>query len=115
MAEIAYKNLTLAEQIFKALVWDNAIKALKAYVTFLSWPIISQIVDMVADAVYASMVLFVDIQAIRLVNSAHQSAYDKESLRLNIVSAESGVKSKEFEDAKNAAKIALSKFVHIGP
>jgi hypothetical protein len=118
MSISAYPSLTSAQKIFKDLVWDLGINAaivgLDSAVPFLAIPVISRVkkilIHGVTDWVFNYIVLFVDVTAIKLVNSAHQATYEAESLRLKVVLHNSGIDSPEFKEARDAAKIALSRF-----
>lgn len=91
---------------------------LESDVPFLSLPVVKQaeeeIINFLSDSLFDQIVIFVDISAIKLVNSAHQSAFDKASVNLKIIAHDKGIDSKEFQEARDAAKIALSKFTQFG-
>ena len=122
MSEIAFKPLTTAEQVFKDLVWTPAILAgelaLEDAVPFFALPGIRTIeeglINIFTDWLYNQFVLLVDVTAIRLVNAEHQAEYDKASLELKIIAIDKGIDSDEFKKAREAAKLALSKFTNIG-
>lgn len=112
-------SLTEAQQVFKDLIWTPMLLAgenwLELEVPALNLPVIKQIdegaIRVVSDYIYAQLCLLIDIEAIRLINSAHQSAYDKASLQLKIIIAEKGTTSDDYKNALAAASTALSKFV----
>lgn len=121
MTTTAYKTLTTVEQVFKDLVWNPAIKAgeiaLEGEVPFFALPVISSIeegaINIITDWLYNQLVLLVDVAAIRLVNAAHQEAYDEASERLKIIAIDKGIDSDEFKKAREQAKIEMSKFTNI--
>lgn len=123
MTDSAYKGLTEIEQIFKSLVWDNAIKAgqvaLVGAVPFFGLPVINTItnwfIGIVTNWIYKIIVLFIDIEAIKLVNAVHQAQYDAASVRLKIIAIDRGINSDEFKKARDEAKAALSKLTNINP
>lgn len=115
------QTLTQIEQVFKDLVWDPMIKAgeswLEVNVPFFALPVIKQVeeetVKLATDALYKQIVLIVDVTAIRLKNSAHQSAYESASIAVVIAAQTNGVESPEYAKAKEDALAALSKFAAI--
>lgn len=123
MTDQAYKSLSHAEQVFKDIVWTPMLTLgenwLEAEVPFFALPVIKQLdeaaIKALTDILFNQMVEFIDVSAIRLVNTAHQAAYDKESERLVIIAAESGVTSDAYKKAQNQALIDMAKFTHIGP
>ena len=122
MTESAYPSLTRFEEIFKELVWNNAIDAalaaLFAYCPYLNVPPLRQIINgltkLIANTFFTYLRLVVDLSAIKLVNAEHQTAFDSASVRLRIISYNKGINSPEFLKAKEEAKIALAKFVRFG-
>ena len=122
LSDIAYKPLTQIEKIFKDLIWDPAVAAwnasLKIAFPFLRLPVLGQIQNLilktVADWVFSSFVLLVDVVAIRLVNSEHQREYDNASIKLMGAADKFGENSPEFKKAREDAKAALSKFARFG-
>jgi hypothetical protein len=119
----AYPALTTAEQIFKDLVWTPAILAgetwLEAEVPALNLPGLKQLdeeaIKALSNWLFSQVVLVIDIETIQLVNSEHQSAYDKASEALAVIAEENGVKSDEYKKAQSAALAELSRFTRIGP
>lgn len=122
MTTSAFRPLTAVEQVFKDLVWTPAIKlgevALEGWVPALALPVIKEVdeyvIEQIADYLFNQIVLIVDLTAIKLVNAAHQSAFDTASLHLKIILIEKGVTSPEYQKAKEDAKKALSKFGRFG-
>lgn len=122
MSETAYPQLTIVEDAFKSMVWDNLVEAgltaFFAYFTFLNIPVVRQTIRYLAtsfsDFLFANARLFLDVTAIKIVNSAAKSKYDTELLRLKIISLEKGNQSNEYKAARENAKAALAKFVHFG-
>lgn len=93
--------------LFKSLVWDNFVKmAISDLLTALAisatgplgW-IITSVVTMFANKLFAAFAMFADISTIKLRNAIHQSQFDNASQMLGITLSEYGPNSKEFEDA----------------
>lgn len=113
-------TLSLSEQLFFDLVWsplvDAGIAALDAEVpAFAVWPLstlTNSTIHALSSYLFSQIKLLVDVTAIQLINDAHESAYQAASLKLAIIAHDKGVDSNEFIQARNAAKIALSQFVH---
>lgn len=122
MTDSAYTPLTNAEQIFYDLVWSPMIaageKALETEVPFFAAPVISTLEEgIINDAskwVYQQVVLFIDIEMIKLVNAAHQTAYDSASLQLKVIAIDDGITSPQYATARTAAMLALSQFTRFG-
>lgn len=122
MTTSAYASLTAAQQIFKDLIWTPMIQAGETYietaVPALSLPVVKQLdeytINAITDMAFNSLMLVIDVEAIKLVNSAHQSAYDTASVQLLIVAQEKGIASSEYSQALSAAAAALSKFTRFG-
>ena len=87
---------------------------IEGYVPFLALPVIKQLdeaaIGAITDALFNQLVLFVDVTAIQLINSAHQSAYDQASEQLVIIAQEKGLDSDDFKKAQATALVALSRF-----
>lgn len=115
------KTLTSDEQIFKDLVWSPAIKAgelaLESAVPFFALPVINiverGVIDQLSGWVFEQVVLLIDVTVIKLANIEHQEAYDKASLELKVIAVDKGINSDEFKIARDAARLALSKFTNI--
>lgn len=122
MTTSAYASLTADQQVFKDLFWDPLVKtgelAIESYVPAFKLPVLEQVeegtINVIADVVFANICLLVDLAAIKLVNSAHQRAYDNASLQLKIVLVEKGVTSDDYIKARDAAATAFSNFVRFG-
>lgn len=120
MSDSPFPALTTAEHVFKDLVWDPMIKAGETWIEteapVFSAPILKQIeegtLNEITDYMYSMIVEFIDVTAIRLVNAAHQSAFDHQSLQLKIVAQESGVGSDAYKAQRTKALAALSAFTH---
>ena len=123
MSDIAYRPLSQAEQIFKNIIWTPMIKAgetwLETEVPFLAFPVVKELdeiaIQAITDWTFSQIVLIVDIAAIRLVNTAHQAAYDAASEKLVVVAQEKGIGSDEYKAAQSQALSDLARFTHIGP
>ena len=121
MTTTAYPALTEAEQLFYSLCWQPMITAgenwLEIQAPFLELPVIKQLdegtIQILTDGIYSWLCQVVDIEAIKLVNSARQSAYDSASLQLKVVAAESGVNSDAYQTALAAAIKAQSSWTNI--
>ena len=69
-------------------------------------------IQFVMDAIYSQVVLLIDIAAIRLINAAHQAAYDKASEQLVIISMEKGEDSDAYKQALVVAVAAMRDVMH---
>ena len=113
--------LTEAEKIFYDLVWTPAIQTgeawLEGVVPILGAPVVKQadeeIIKVATDALFNQIILIIDITAIKMINSAHQTAYDNASLELKIVTQEKGVASDDYQTALQAALVTMSRFTNI--
>lgn len=122
MSTSAYAPLTAAQQVFHDLIWLPMIQAgekyIEAEVPVLALPIIKQLdeatIKALTDWAFSQLCLVIDIEAIQLVNSAHQTAYDTASLQLRVVAIDKGVQSAEYNASLTAALAALSAFGHFG-
>lgn len=114
-------TLTQAEQIFKDLLWDPMVTAgevwIEGVVPVLALPGVEQIdeaiIQAASDAIFNQIILFIDVESIQLINTAHQTVYDNASLQLKIIAEEKGTISLEYQEALTAALIALSQFTDI--
>lgn len=114
-------KLTNLESIFKSLVWDRAIDAgfisLFAAAPYLAvWPLgklLRDLANVVGNYLFSSFSMFVDVSFIKLKNSEMQTAYDKASVTLMVIAHDRGIESEAFKNARDAAKIALSRFANI--
>lgn len=122
MTTSAYAPLTNAEQIFYDLVWSPMVKAGESYlevqIPILNAPIIKQVDEAVLEGIanytFQQFKLLIDTTTIKLINSAHQSAYDTASLQLMIIAQESGIDSNDYKAARASALLALSQFSQYG-
>lgn len=121
MTTSAYAPLTQAEKIFKDLIWDPVFRLGEGYLEgvapFFALPIVRTleegVINEISDYIFSNLALIIDVTAIRLINAAHQSAYDTASVELAIVAQESGIESDAFKQARDAAKVALSNFTRL--
>jgi hypothetical protein len=105
--------------LFKALIWDNLVKAavgrLFAAVPILAWGPIGYVITWVAthfaDKLYDSVKMAIALEAIAIRNEAHRRAYDRASVALKIIAQDKGINSPEFREARDANKRALAEFV----
>lgn len=122
MSTVAFKPLTVTEQVFYDLIWKPMIQSgeswLELHVPFLALPIIKQLdevaIESITNAIFRQIIQVVDVTAIQLVNATHQAAYDSASEQLLIVAEEKGTQSNEYKKAQADALAALSQFVHVG-
>lgn len=105
---------------FKDLVWDTLVeKAIQAHLTtsigplaagifgkFLTW-----LFTRFSDALYIKMSELANLQAIAFKNDAAQEAYDRASVKLQILFDQAGPDSKEFKDARIENKKKLKGLV----
>ena len=92
---------------------------LEVEVPFLNLPVIKQLdevaISTITDALFNQLCLVVDIEAIALVDAAHESAYVSAALQLKVVLNDKGIGSPEYASQKAAALAALSKWTDINP
>jgi len=113
MSSSVVMPVTIAENIFHQLIWQPAIKSLCTAYPFLSmWPC-SAFVNTISNYIFSGITQVVDIGAIQLLNDAHQNAYVKSSVTLKVIAHDKGIDSKEFNDARDQALIALSAFTRV--
>jgi hypothetical protein len=104
-------SISSTENLFKTLVIDPEIAALKVTYPILGvWPF-SAILDALVNLLFAQAKTFIDVNSIKLLNSAHQSAYEQASLNLLFVQNQKGINSDEYKKARADALTSLSKFV----
>lgn len=121
MTEVAFKPLSAVEKVVYDILWTPMLKAgelwIEGAVPFLALPIVKQVdeavLKLLTDALFHQLVLFIDVQAIRLVNAEHQKLYDSASLKLKIVLLESGADSDAYLQARDAALLAQSRLTNI--
>jgi hypothetical protein len=119
MGTKAYPALAQAQSLFKNLVWDNIVNSVLASLFVAApwmkvWPIgpiVTALVKKLTDKVYAGISLFIDLQAIVLVNQAARAEYEREVTRLRIIAIDHGPDHPAFKEARDAAKASLAKFV----
>lgn len=105
---------------FKDLVWDLLVKAaiekLFIAVPFLAiWPIgpiVTVFLTLFGDRIYAAAHETFDLGAIVFKNDLHKITFQKSDATLKIIAHDKGIDSKEFEDARDNALEAMSKFTH---
>lgn len=124
MSDVAFPKLTLAEKIFKDLVWDPAVEAAltalyanPATSWMATWPVkpfVEYIVKHFSGWLFAGVTLFVDVTAIRMVNREAQQSYDISSISLQKIATQTGEDSPEFKEARERAKKDLSRFGRFG-
>lgn len=115
------RPLLKAEVIFKTLIWDDLVKA-KIAALIVTWgvawwplgPVLTMVLIKFSDKIFEELKLALNLEAIHLKNVIHEHEYDKASVALMIIAREHGPDSKEFQEAKENAKAALARFVHIG-
>ncbi len=112
-------ELSRIEDLFETLVWNSLVEAglaalFSAMPGLAVWPlgpIIRWVVRNFAEKLYQALKLAIDLHAIAFLNADHRKSFDSESLRLKVITIEKGVNSPEYLEAKEKAKLALSKFV----
>ena len=122
MTDSAFRQLTEVEQVFKELVWLPAIRAGEAvieyYVPAFDLPVLKQLeegtINVIAEAIYNQIVLFVDVSSIKLSNDEHQRAFDDAMVKLKVLSKEKGRTSPEYQKELESAKEDLARFVRYG-
>lgn len=121
MTTSAFPALTEAEQVFKDLLWTPMITAgenwLEVEVPFLELPVIKQldeaVINEITDALFNYVILVIDVTAIKLVNTIHQSAYDTASLKLRVIAQNEGINSDAYKQAREAELAAQSTWTNI--
>lgn len=115
MSETINSTITQDEHIFKDLIWIPLLEALLGYFSFLNIPIIGtaikSIIYIISDFVFGKFVMLIDVTTIKLLNTEHSQAYTNASFKLKIIAYDHGIDSQEYEEARDASKIALSNFV----
>lgn len=119
MSEIVNNELEKIEDIFKDIVWDNfvtvGITSFFAYFYFLNIPVIRQVIEFLlkqfSNYIFKYLKLGVDLSAIVFINESHKNSYTKAVISLKAICKNKGINSKEYHEAKQIAKIELSKFV----
>lgn len=114
-----FPALTEAEQVFHTLIWGPLFAAgntaLLAAVPELKWPVVGTLEgaaeSYLSDYLFNMICLYVDVEAIRLVNAAHQAEYEAASLQLKLVASQSGSSSTAYQKALADAQTSLSNFV----
>jgi len=104
---------------FKDLVWDAmvrvALQALFSAVPWLGWGpigvVVGWIVGMVANYLYSSVKMAIDLNAIALKNEEHRRAYDDAGVKLKLIAKDKGIDSPEFRAARDDHKKRLAAFV----
>jgi len=118
MADSVSKPLTAAEDALK-LVLKELLKAgeiaLETAVPAFAAPPLKNIeewaLDEAFDKAFEQFRLFVDCETVKLVNTIHQSQYEKISENLAILALEKGITSPEYLQARQADAEAFAKFV----
>lgn len=113
-------TLSLAEDLFRNLVWDPLVTAgllaLDTQVPVLAiWPlknIIDGTVNAFSGYIFGQVRLIIDVTAIQLLNESHKEAYAAASEKLHIIAHDQGVDSDAFRQARASAKVTLSQFVN---
>lgn len=124
MTDVAYPKLTIAENIFKNVVWDNltasalvALFAAPGCGWMALWPmrqIITGTATLITDQLFKILRLYVDLTAIALINAEHKRAFDAAAVKLKVIAHDRGIDSDEFKKAREVAKADFAKFVAFG-
>lgn len=90
---------------------------LEVEVPFLELPVIKQldeaVINEITDALFNYVILVIDVTAIKLVNTIHQSAYDTASLKLRVIAQNEGINSDAYKQAREAELAAQSTWTNI--
>jgi hypothetical protein len=105
-----FPALTQAQTLFQTLVWNSVWAtgniALLAAFPVLKLPVVSflegEAETTTRDWIYNYICLFIDIEALRLVNAAHQAAYEAASIELKTIAAGTPAYQKALADAEAA-------------
>lgn len=112
MTETINPTLTKIEDLFKTLVWDNAINAFLTWLfTAAPWlniwplkPIVAGVTNLILNKFYGFMVLFADLKAAKIINENHRRSFEKASVVLALIARDKGIESEEYKNARNDAK-----------
>lgn len=111
-------------EIFKSLVWDNAVKRVLtdfvfANSKFLSFgPIkflITKIVIHFADLLFKAIIMAIDMQKIAWKNESLEKEFKTAELKLKLIARDHGIESEEFKVARKENQDALYKLVSFAP
>ncbi len=110
--------LTAAQQIFKDLIWDPAIKmgevALEGLAPLLANPIMAEIDDEIIGAVmdyaFTQLILVVDLTSLQFTEIVNKAAYVKASESLAVIAHDSGINSPAYQAARDAELASQSIF-----
>lgn len=107
--------------LFKTLVWDNAIKFFITNVLFRAVPFlsagpvgffVSTVLTMLTDAIYKVLKLFIQTEVVVLRNEEQQRAFTKSSILLRDAALNRGIDSQEYKAIHEQEKSALYNLVH---
>ncbi len=112
MTETIDPNLKKAEDLFHLLLWGPILEAQLAAMfvanPWMNLPIVKQIitglVHLFSDKLYTSLVMFVDLQAVTILNEAHQKAFVRADIELMVIAHSKGVNSDEYKACREKAK-----------
>ena len=125
MTTSATPALSIAETIFKEVVWNPMIKAgevwlagAEAAIPILDLPIFQSLedaeIEKLTDALFNLICLSVDVETIELLNPARQSAYESSSEALKLIADEKGTESDAYKQALSdaiTAQVKLTSFI----
>ncbi len=103
---------------FKTLVYDPLIdvvvKKIIASASFLSFGpiafIITAVVGLVADKIYAALKEIINFQYVLLLNEQHHAAFVEANQSLRKIAKEKGIDSEEYRNARSKRRSALAIF-----
>lgn len=111
-------DLSLAQSIFKSVIWDPMISAgeiwIETEVPLLDFPVVKEadeaLIKQVTDRLFTWIVTTIDVDTIALMNPARQSMYASASEALKLIATEQGATSAAFKQAEASAITAQIKF-----
>lgn len=123
MTDVAYPELTEIEIAFKTVIWTPMIKAgeiwLEGAVPFLALPVIKQLdeftIEQISDALFNQIIVFIDVNAIKLKNAQMQAKWTTEAEALSLIATEQGADSDAYKKALSDAATDFANWIHTGP
>lgn len=108
---------------FKDFIWKELVKMaitgfFKQYLGalaggFLGW-LFSSLFGAFAEELYRVMKSHLELQKIEMKNRDLRIAYERASVKLQIIYDQLGPDSKEYKDARQEEMVSLQKFIRIG-
>jgi hypothetical protein len=104
--------------LFKTIIWNSftklAISELLASLGIAAGPlgwIVTQVVTLISDRIYAVASMLLDLGTIKLRNAIHQAQFDNASEKLGIIAAEYDTTTPEFQKAHQDEQTAFYNLV----